>query len=95
MYPNSAINPHPPEKMADILQPTFEMKCIFFCENGCVLIQMSLKYVCLPVSNYQQSSIGSNNGLAPNRRLSIIWTNADPVHRRVFAALEGDRLIEL
>ena len=33
-----------------------------------------------------------DNGLAPNRRQAIIWTNADPIHRRIYAALEGDEL---
>ena len=28
--------------------------------------------------------------LAPNRRQAIIWTNADPVHWRIYAALWGD-----
>ena len=28
-------------------------------------------------------------GLAPNRRQAITWTNADPVHWRTYAALEG------
>ena len=31
-------------------------------------------------SNWQQLSIRSDNGLAPNRRQAIIWTNGDPVH---------------
>ena len=37
-------------------------------------------------------SIGLNDGLAPNRRQVIIGTNADPVHRRMYAALGGDEL---
>ena len=28
----------------------------------------------------------------PNRHQAIIWTNADPVHRRIYAALGGDEL---
>ena len=31
--------------------------------------------VCYQGSNYQYSSIGSDNGLAPSRRQAIIWTN--------------------
>ena len=31
------------------------------------------------------SSIGSDDGLAPTRRQAIIWTNADPIHWRVYA----------
>ena len=37
-------------------------------------------------------SIGSDNGLAPNRRQSITWTNTDPVHWRIYGALGGDEL---
>ena len=29
----------------------------------------------------------------PNRRQAITWNNADPVHRRIYAALGGDDLI--
>ena len=43
-------------------------------------------------SNWQYSSIGSDNGSAPTRRQAIIWTNADPVYRRIYAALGGDEL---
>ena len=33
-----------------------------------------------------------DNGLAPNRRQAIIWTNADLLHWRIYAALWGDKL---
>ena len=36
-------------------------------------------------SDWQKASIGSGNGLAPNRRQAIIWTNADPVRWRIYA----------
>ena len=36
--------------------------------------------------------IGLDNGLAPNRRQAIIWTNADMIHWRIYAALGGDEL---
>ena len=39
------------------------------------------------MSNWQYGSIGWDNSLVPNRRQAIIWTNADPVHRRIYAAL--------
>ena len=39
------------------------------------------------------SQHGSGNGLAPYRRQAIIWTSADPVHWRIYAALGGDELI--
>ena len=45
--------------------------------------------------NWQYVSIGSDNGLAPSSRQAIIWTNADPVHRCIYAAPEGDELIPI
>ena len=38
-------------------------------------------------SNWQKLRIGLYNGLAPNRRQAIIWTNAVPIHWRINAAL--------
>ena len=38
-------------------------------------------------------SISSGNGLVPNRQQAITWTNADPVHRRIYAALGVDELM--
>ena len=40
-------------------------------------------------SNWQYVSIGSGNGLAPNRRQAITWTKAYLVHRRIYATLWG------
>ena len=37
-------------------------------------MEADTKYVC--GSNGQQATIGSDNGLAPNRRQAIFWTNA-------------------
>ena len=36
------------------------------------------------------TSIGLPHGLAPNRRQANIWTNGDPIHWRIYAALGGD-----
>ena len=36
--------------------------------------------------------IGSGNGLTPNRRQAITWTNADPVPWGLYAALGGDEI---
>ena len=38
-------------------------------------------------------SIGSDNGLVPNRQQAIIWTNGDAVHWCIYAELGGDELI--
>ena len=37
----------------------------------------------------------SGNGLAPNRRQATTWTNDDPVHWRIYAALGGDEFINI
>ena len=48
--------------------------------------------VCSWSSNWQWPNIGLDNGLAPNRRQAIIWTNADPNHWHMYASLWGDDL---
>ena len=41
-------------------------------------------------SNWQYACIGSGKGLAPSWRQAITWTNNDPFHWRIYAALGGD-----
>ena len=66
-------------------------KCIFINEKFYISIRISLKFVPKgPVD--KKIKIGSVNGLAPNRRQAITWTNADPAHRRIYTALGGDEL---
>ena len=63
-----------------------------------ITIQISLKFVPMsPIDNTPALLlfIGSGNGLAPSRRQAIIWTNADPIHWRIYAALGGDELNEM
>ena len=36
--------------------------------------------------------IGLDNGLAQNMRQAVMWTNADPIHWPICAALGGDNL---
>ena len=48
--------------------------------------------MCSQESNWQLASIGSGNGLVPNRRQAITWTSEDPVNWRIYAALGGDEL---
>ena len=38
-------------------------------------------------------STGLDNGLVPYMRQAIIWTNADPILLRMYAALGGDALM--
>ena len=56
-------------------------KCIFVNEN--VWISINIWQACC----WQYSSIGSDNGLAPNRRQAIIWTNDVTDCRRTYASL--------
>ena len=58
-------------------------KCIFLDENDKITIQVALK--CIP-----RIPIDNKPALAPNRRQAITWTNVDPVHWRVYAALERE-----
>ena len=41
------------------------------------------------------SRIALDNGLAPNRRQAIFWTNGATIHSRIYAALGGDVLINI
>ena len=38
-------------------------------------------------------TIGWDNGSALNKWQAIIWTNADPIHWRIYVTLGGDELI--
>ena len=55
------------------MQTTF-FKCILFNENVSIL-RISLKFI--PKGPTNNSSIGSDSGLAPTRRQAVIWTNDD------------------
>ena len=48
--------------------------------------------ICYLGSDWQYATIGFDNGLAPSRQQAIIWTNVDPVHRCIYAALGADEL---
>ena len=80
------LTPFPLDKMAAISQTTYSnavslMKSFvfWFKFHWSLFIRVTV-------------SIGSGNGLAPNRRQVINWTNADPVHWRIYTALGGDEL---
>ena len=64
--------------------------CIFVNEKFCTLIKISLKFVLKGPIDNNTACIDLDNGLAPNRRKAIIWTNADPVHWRIYSALGRD-----
>ena len=73
--------------MAAILQMA-SIKLIVLTENICILIEMSMKFV-PKVPNEKNVDIGSDNGLASNRRQVVDWTNHDLVHRRIYASPEA------
>ena len=55
-------------------------------EKFCILIKISLKFV-------PKGPIGLDNGLSDDKKQTINWNDADPVHWRIYAALEGDELM--
>ena len=64
--------------MANFLQMTF-LECIFLIENDYSLIEIYLKFfVKGPVD--KEVIIGSGDGLAPKRQVSISWTKDDHGH---------------
>ena len=75
----------PLDKMAAILADDI-FRHIFMKETFCV----KCTEVCSQGANLHQPSVGLDNGLAPNRRQAIIWTNADPIYWRIYAALWRD-----
>ena len=50
-----------------------------------ILIKISWKFVPNDPINTNQVLVNKDNGLVPNRRQDIIWTNADPIHWRIYA----------
>ena len=57
----------------------------------CILIKISLRFVSKGLID-NNPAFGLDNGLAPNRRQAIIWTNADQIHWHIYAALGGNGL---
>ena len=66
-------------------------KRIFLNEN--VWISINIHWSYLPGSNWQYTSVGSDNDLAPTRRQAIIWTNDGQVSWRIYATLGLNALI--
>ena len=64
----------------------------FMKEMFCISIQISLKFV--PKGSIDNKpALVQVMALAPNRRQAIIWPNADPAHRRIYAALGREELM--
>ena len=58
----------------------------------CSYFDSNVPQICSQGSNWQYASIGSDNGLAPNRRQAIIWTNAGLVHWCIYVSLGFNEL---
>ena len=54
--------------------------------------QLQFHWVCSQGSNWLLVSTGSGSGLAPNRRETITRINVDPIHRRIYTALGGNKI---
>ena len=67
---------------------------IFLNKNDRIPIS-NFNDICSQEFNWQQSSIGSGNNLSQKRRQAITWTNAHPVHRRIYVALGGPNSLSL
>ena len=48
--------------------------------------------ICSQASKYQYVSIGSDDGLAPNRRQAITWTNTGPVYWCIYVSFSLNEL---
>ena len=65
---------------------------LHFIQWKCLNFKWNFIEICSLGSSWQYGSMVSDNGLAPNRRQAIIWSNADPIHWHIYAALVGDEL---
>ena len=72
------------DKMNAILQTIFFTS--FFKWKLLFSLDWNFTEVCFQRSNWQKAIIGSDNGLAPNRRQAIIWTNGGLVYGRIYAS---------
>ena len=81
------VNSSPGAKWPPLHSRSFQMH---FRECKVLHFDSKLTEFCSQGPNWQQPSIGLDNGLAPNRRQAIIWANADPIYWHIYAALGGD-----
>ena len=66
-------------------------KCIFLNENDRIPVQISLKFVPRSPINNKAALV---QVMAWRRTGDITWTNDDPVHWRIYAAVGGDELMQ-
>ena len=62
-------------------------RCIFL--NKMIELRLKFHWNFSKGSNWQQASVCSCNGLAPDRRQAITWTNDDTVYWRIFPVQGG------
>ena len=70
-------------------------KYIFFKDNFCILIPISLKFIFSWDFNWQELRIGSGNGLAQNRWKAITWTSGNQNFHHYMAPLGPNELIRI
>ena len=58
---------------------------VHFLEWKLLNFKWNFTEACSLGSNWQYGSIGSENGLAPNRRQTIIWSNFGMLHWHIYA----------
>ena len=63
-----------------------------YLQRKCLNFNYNFTEVCSQGSNWLQVSTGSGNGLAPNRRETITRINADPILRRIYTVLGGNKI---
>ena len=49
-----------------------------------IIVSFDFNEICFQISHQEHASIGSDNGLAPNRRQAITWTNGGIVFWRIY-----------
>ena len=59
-------------------------------EKSCILIETSPEFPPMGLIDNDKTALG--DGLAPNRRQPITWTNVDTFNWRIYAALGGGEL---
>ena len=82
-------SPPPWTKWSPFRRRYFQMQ---FLKWKCMNCDWHFNEICSQGHYWQWISIGSDTGLAPNRRQVIIWTNAGPIHWRIYAAIGIDEL---
>ena len=64
----------------------------FLNENDRIPIRISPEFVPCSLIDNKPAFFGSGNGLVPNKRQAITWTNADTLNWCIYTALGGDEL---